>query len=282
MAQRVVHFLLHVPKCAGTTLDRILFAVAKAFDRPIVRFNGTIYGQPFAGTDKKSEAWKTAGATGYPPNWLYASGHIPFGHFPPPEVRPNVVSIIRDPVPRMISMYRMGIARGAWSGTTPVKDLFEAGLLAANSMVRQLSGETSGAEVLGAAHVDEAKRNFERLNYSGRIQDFDNILGSILADYELPYIAYHSFQIGEPVDDAERDRLASALAPFVELDQALYDRVDVDRHIRRDVRQVSIKDISPSAPVLLVSPHLVSSNAESDGWAFVTAEQLGELFTEQP
>ena len=267
---------VHIPKCAGTTLDHVIMGLAKACSRPGIRFRGTIYGQAFSGTERE-EAWKKAEGSHYPIGWLYASGHIPYGHFPYHGGAADEVSIIRDPPSRLISMFRMGVKRGAWKATTPVKDLFDAGLFAPDSMVRQLCGERSRDRALDDRDVETAVGNFQRMKYAGRIEEFGAILGAILAAYRIPYIAYHNFQVGEPGRDQERDRLTEAFAPYMRLDKAFFDLAATNRRVSRQMQEISITDVAPSAAVLLASPLIVPENGMDIQSAFVSVESITDI-----
>lgn len=267
---------VHVPKCAGTTLDHVLMGVASACGRPGLRFPGTIYGQGFAGVEK-GEAWRDAEGFRYPEGWLYASGHIPYGCFPEYGAGVHRVSIIRDPLSRLISMYRMGVRRKAWRAATPVANLFESGLFAPDSMVRQLCGERSRDRVLGEKDVETALRNFQGMTYAGRIEDFDAVLGAILAAYKIPYVAYHSFQVGESAPETADEALAEAFAPFMALDRLFFDRAAAGSIGASQTREVCLSDVAPSAPILLVSPYLTSGSGRQVTSAFVTAQRISEL-----
>lgn len=278
-AARLVPLLhVHIPKCAGTTLDRVMMGVVEACGRKGFHFPGTIYGQGFSGLGKR-EAWEVARGFRYPADWLYASGHIPFGRFPQPGAKADLVSIIRDPVSRLISMFWMGVRRHAWTAETPVEDLFKAGLFASDSMVRQLCGEVSRERALDASDVETALVNFRNVTYAGRIEDFEALLASILAAYGVPYLAYHSFQVGVPGPARDRDRLAAEFAPFMELDQAFFDLAAAGCPRRAAPEVVSIEDIAASSPILLASPHLNMGNAVSKRSAFVTTEALSHIMS---
>lgn len=272
---RLIH--IHIPKCAGTTLDHVLFGAAAAIGRDMIRFHGTIYGQGFAGLGKR-ESWKHAQRVDYPKDWLFASGHIPYGRFPRCREKVNEVCVIRDPLSRLTSMFQMGANLGAWSATTPIGKLFDAGLFAADSMVRQLVGETSKDRELDPRSVETALHNFENIKYAGAIDDFDSVVGSILGDFGIPYLAYHSYQIGRSIEDLEHRRLAAGFAPFMELDRLFYDRAVAIGGTSNRVRVVSIRHIAPSAPILVVSPALVSEEGTRIDSALVTVEKVARNF----
>ena len=268
---------VHIPKCAGTTLDHVMLGVAKAFGRPFFRFLGTIYDQGFSGTEKE-EAWQKGESLHYPQDWLYASGHIPYGCFPDHGTAVHEVSIIRDPSSRLISMFWMGVRQGAWKATTPVNNLIDTGLFAPESLVRQLCGERSRDRQLDEGDLERAVDNFLGIEYAGLIEDFDTILGAILAAYKIPYVAYHSYQVGESGRDHERDRLTEQFAPFMALDQAFYDRAAASCAVPNQTREISIGDVAPNAPVLMVSPNVVSQSSQNIDSAFVDVKTLATIF----
>jgi hypothetical protein len=268
---------IHIPKCAGTTLDHILAAVAKVRGRPGLRFFGTIYGQGFSGLGKE-EAWKDAAGFGGAPDWLYASGHVPFGRFPRTERAPDTVCLIRDPVRRLISMFRMGARRGAWTDATPIEEIFASDLLAPDSMVRQLSGETSKDSTLGPQQVEAALRNFSSVTYRGRMEDFDAVLGAILARHGISYVAYHRFQVDRAAAAPENEPTAAAFAPYCRLDQAFFDRANCVFQGMPTVREISIRDVPSAAMILSVSPYLASSDGTAIGSALLDRDAVASLF----
>ncbi len=68
-----------------------------------------------------------------------------------------------------------------------------------------------------------------------------------------------------------------AFAPFIRLDQAFFDHAAANCRVPRQTREISVTDIAPSAPVLLVSPYVVSDNGEPLKPAFVTAEFITNI-----
>ena len=267
---------VHIPKCAGTTLDHIMIGVARGAGRPGVRLRGPIYRQGL-GERGLPDAWIAAKGFQYPKDWLFVSGHIPFGCFPPYRGTANEVTLIRDPLARLISHYRMGLQRQYWGPETPIEDLFKQGLLVADAMVRQLSGEITGDKPLDAANIDLALKNFASMRYKGRVEDFDSVIGSILADYNIPFLAYHKFQMGRQIDESETARLSAVLNPYVEIDRVFFDRASANCISNSQVREASLNEIPPSAPILLVSPHLSSEAGEGLTSTFVSVETLAQL-----
>ncbi len=252
----------HIPKCAGTTLDAILFGMAKAANRPHLRVLGSIYGQKFSGREK-SDAIEQVRNLGWAKDWLYVAGHVPYGKFAPGDSAPNEIALIRDPASRLISMFKMGVARGVWSETARIRDLFGAGLLAGDSMVRQLAGEMSGTTKLTESHVGTALDNFRRIRYRGSAESFQSVVCSILADYGISYVAYENFQISDRLHLRNKSQLAREFEPYMQLDRMFFDRAnDEVRAAENGFREIDIDAVAPNSRVLLVFSGLYDEGKE--------------------
>lgn len=270
-------FHLHIPKCAGTTLEEILVGLAKAKSRPYFRIPGTIYHQKFSGTGK-AEACESIGKLIVPPNWLCASGHVPYGIFPTDASSVNQVTMIREPLTRYLSLFRMGVRRGVWSSSTPVQQIFKSRYLVEDSMVRQLAGVASGETRLSEEDVEKALRNYESITYKGTLEEFENVAGSILSDYGIEFIAFHRFQVDSMQDDIDGSRLAREFAPFLQLDQMFFERAkNISRQETRRFTRIEMDEVPPKSWILLVTPFLYQNNQQIRS-AFIDVEGLRKFF----
>jgi Sulfotransferase family len=122
----------HIPKAAGTTLDRILNAITFYQQARWLRVSGTIYGQVFG--SEKTEALD---------NYRRLSdrqladvdvltGHLPYGAHERLGRDCFKVTLLRDPVERCLSHYRFGLKRDGWSADRHVTDLFASGAMKDN------------------------------------------------------------------------------------------------------------------------------------------------------
>jgi hypothetical protein len=120
MPQRVVHFLLHVPKCAGTTVEDHFretlgpgFLLAPRWHNPLRPILGNRYSM--AGGDPRLPQLKVI--TGH------SMGVSLKRHFAQAEIRESV--LLRDPVGYHLSLYNYRIARHR-AGTGPKPPGFAA------------------------------------------------------------------------------------------------------------------------------------------------------------
>lgn len=216
----------HIPKAAGTTLDRIFEGVARLGGEIRGRAMGTYLGQ-FPRDDKMESSdylrQKIAATTG-PFGVKYMSGHFPYGVH---EVIPRAcayVTLLRDPIQRCLSHFRMGLMRGAWTGDTPLAELFEQRLLLDNAQTRQISGCTDAEAACDETMLARAIHNLET-DYVlfGTSEQFNAVLKALITLLGWPDILYSDFQTSDHrLSDAEEARLAAELAGYNEFDQALY------------------------------------------------------------
>ena len=186
----------HVPKTAGTTLDYILRAAALTQRIPFLRASGSIYGQ-FHGAGKGDPVQDFAG---WPDKALaqraYVSGHLPYGvhqRLPRPYC---YITILRDPLPRLLSQYRFGIERGGWNETASIAQVMEKGLMADNIQTRQLAGVTDRAAAVTAQTLKTAVAHL-RAEYSvvGISERFADALKLLITVLGWPDIAYGNRQV---------------------------------------------------------------------------------------
>jgi len=242
---------VHVPKCAGTLFDHLIIALADAYGRTAHRFSGTIYGQQFAGKGKQDARTQVANFA-FPAKWFYASGHLPMGSFPASGDPYRTIAILREPLARQLSMFEMGVARGFWSATATIDELMTNGWMSANSMVRQLSGETDARIPLGAEHLDRALQNFRQLSYRGLIDRFDEILTAIMQDYGVPYLAYQR-PLSPKVSIPDRDALKKSTLKYLDLDLEFFGRAAREVSTASKMPVTSVADIPAGSKILVAS-----------------------------
>lgn len=197
----------HIPKAAGTTLDYILGRIAGLRNEVRFRAKGTLYGQ-FLGQGKIEAAADLRNAN---PSDI-ASARFLVGHVPttawddiPGAADAAFVTILRDPVDRMISHYRYGIARKGWESDASPADLTLAGQMVDNLQVRQISGCLDASEPCTDAMVDSALEILrERYAVVGFADKFDAILGALIALLGWPDVLYSAHQVGKIAIDDDR------------------------------------------------------------------------------
>ncbi len=195
----------HIPKAAGTTLDYILGRIAGLRDEVRFRAKGTLYGQ-YLGKGKIEAAADLRNAD---PSDI-ASARFLVGHVPttvwddfPGAADAAFVTILRDPVDRMISHFRYGVGRGGWGSDASPAELARAGQLVDNLQVRQISGCLDPSEPCTDAMVETALEILrERYAVVGFADTFDAFLGALIALLGWPDVLYSAHQVGKvAVDD---------------------------------------------------------------------------------
>ena len=194
----------HVPKTAGTTLDYILRAVAMTQRIPFLRAMGSIYGQ-FHGVGKGEPLREFAR---WPDSALaqqaYVSGHLPYGVHKRLSRPYCYITILRDPLPRLLSQYRFGIQRGGWYETTTVAQVMEKGQMADNIQTRQIAGITDRTTPVTAETLKTAIAHL-RAEYSvvGVSERFDDSLKLLITLLGWPDVAYGNRQVTAGAPSAE-------------------------------------------------------------------------------
>src|SRR5215213_2660795 len=186
----------HVPKTAGTTLDYILRAAAMAQRIPFLRAMGSIYGQ-FHGIGKGDPQQDFAG---WPRTALaqraYISGHLPYGVHQRLSRPYCYITILRDPLPRLLSQYRFGIQRGGWNESVAIAQVMEKRLMADNIQTRQLAGVTDRATPVTAETLKTAIAHL-RAEYSvvGTSERFADAVKLLITLLGWPDIVYGNRQV---------------------------------------------------------------------------------------
>jgi hypothetical protein len=192
------HTLLftHVPKTAGTTLDYILRAVALTQRIPFLRAMGTIYGQ-FHGVGKGDPVrefarWSTSALQ----ERAYMSGHLPYGVHQRLSRPYFYITVLRDPLARLLSQYRFGVQRGGWYETTPIAQVIEKGQIADNLQTRQLAGITDRTTPCTGETLKTAIAHL-RSDYTvvGTSERFDDTLKLLITLLGWPDVAYGNRQV---------------------------------------------------------------------------------------
>jgi hypothetical protein len=253
----------HIPKTAGTTLDRIFEAFSFRCNIQRQRMDGTIYGQ-YLGEGKSDVSPSEVSTTveKLPPNG-FLSGHFPFG----PDlfdVRPSInVTILRNPIDRSRSHFLFGAERGGWDVNIDPSRVFQQGLIADNAQVRQLSGCMDLSIPCDEAMLDIAVRNVdEKFDFVGVSERFDEFLGILLSALNLPTVAYRKATVGKLKSKKKKLLPESHLLPFNVFDQKLYEHVAAKKNTFRE-------------GVMVISPP--NSNAVSDEMEILIANPFVTL-----
>jgi hypothetical protein len=221
--------IVHIPKTAGTTLDRILDALALRSGVGRLRALGTVYGQ-FMGEGKGEAVEHLRRAD---PEVL-ATAEIFSGHVPALLWEPTIdgrrvayATLLRDPTDRMISHYAFGVSRGGWGRETAIESLVRSGHLVDNVQVRMLAGCDDARQPCDDAMLKTALANLQsRFALIGTTDRFDAFLATLLALYGWPDIIYARYHVGATrIDEPRHTALRAEASAFNTFDAELLARV---------------------------------------------------------
>ncbi|MFL2770151.1 MAG: hypothetical protein ACJZ9F_03990 [Rhodospirillaceae bacterium] len=213
---------VHLPKCAGRTFSSILdkYFVANRTDAEKgCWIRGTLYGQYLGG--EKNETLVNLESVDR--NSVYLRGHLPVGVFEDFANEPAYITMIRDPVAQLVSMYRFGVERGGWENGAAITDLNARGLLIDNPQTRQLAGLRLANQPCNQDTLDQAVENLKKFLFVGKVEHFEQSLQAFLSLLGGPGFLYHSQGIG--MDSSPLPDISDALYTMTNWDRKLYEAV---------------------------------------------------------
>jgi sulfotransferase famil protein len=234
---------LHIPKTAGTTLEGIL---RHHYGESLVTVKTR--GARDAGEVRRRMARALQGGT---PSVI--KGHFTFGACDVLPLQARYVTVLREPVERMLSHYHHTVAtRGRWrprrlQPLPPGLTLTEAlarGYLPDNLQTRMLCGIVSPWDALPADALERAKQNLARLDFVGTTARFDELVAILNLRFGWPTVAYAAARVSsgrrtaDELQAVERETVEQANALDRELysfaEQVAAERID---HAGLEVRQ---------------------------------------------
>jgi hypothetical protein len=265
-ARRHAVVFTHIGKTGGTTLDHIFRAAALARGERACRPRA-----PRPRLPPSQQIQELFDLDLIDPDSLagcdYLSGHFPFGiHTRMP--RPCLyVTLLREPVARLLSNIRFGLERGKWPRDTSITALIEEGRLIDNMQTRQIAGVADRSARCTAQTSDAAIENL-RLHYAivGLTERFDDTLKALITLLGWPDVAYSDRQVSRaPVDPDLESRVREAAQRYFALDSELYAYAAARPTLwNSGVLQGSATGNAPQDSVLVTSP-LVSFNERPYG-----------------
>lgn len=214
----------HVPKTGGTTLDHIIQIAAAVRQKKAKRLRFSREAalprqernQQLLDLDSVSD--EQLGT------YDYLSGHFPFG-IHRRLARPALyISLLRDPVARLLSQVRFGLDHRKWSRDTSVAALIEQGRLIDNLQTRQIAGIADRGAPCTAATLATALENLgSHYAVVGVTERFDDMLKTLITLLDWPDIAYSDRQVSIAPSDPELElRVRRAAERYFAFDMELY------------------------------------------------------------
>jgi hypothetical protein len=154
----------------------------------------------------------------------YVSGHFPFGlHARLP--RPCLyITLLRDPIARLLSNIRFGLDRDKWPRDASVTGLVEQGRLIDNMQTRQIAGIADRDAPCTSKTLATAIDNL-RSHYCvvGVTERFDDALKALITLLGWPDIAYSDRQVSHAPSDSDLEsRVRAAAERYFAVDMELY------------------------------------------------------------
>lgn len=210
----------HIPKAAGTTLDRLLKGVGLIKKLPWNRAFGTVYYQ-FLGKGKGESlddflSWPDSVKS----DVRIMTGHVPFGAHEKMPRDVKYVTLLRDPVSRMLSHFKMGVGRGGWQANEPLSEVLRKGGLVSDVQVRMLAGITSPHDKVDDAVLERALQNLEEHYFLVGFSDTFNVFTSAL----LGYLDAPNALLGE--EQTSRVKLSKAQENSIKEEAENFNRYD--------------------------------------------------------
>lgn len=213
----------HIPRTAGTTLDRIFRTIAAAKGVNCWRATGTIYDQ-FLGSEK-GDAFESVLSEGERLTEVrYLFGHIPFGvHEKLGLTDASYAVVLRNPKQRVLSQLRLGYKENAQITSEDVANVIRGGKMADNCQVRMVAGcfdvnEPCDDEMLARA-VANLKTSYKYVGFQDSLGDF---IHDIIEGEESPSLLFIDRNLSRSANIKISPEDRSLLQDFIRYDIALY------------------------------------------------------------
>lgn len=194
----------HIGKTGGTTLDRIIKVAASIGGKRACRLRAPRE----RSLPPSQHIQELLPLDLIAPDELsacdYVSGHFPFGIHARLPRSCLYITLVRDPVARLLSNIRFGLDRRTWSRDTPVAALVEQGRLIDNMQTRQIAGIDDRDAPCTAKSLAAATENLRsRYAVVGVTERFDDTLKTLITLLGWPDVAYSNRQVSRAPSDPE-------------------------------------------------------------------------------
>ncbi|MEE2731434.1 MAG: hypothetical protein VYA55_11480 [Pseudomonadota bacterium] len=211
----------HIPKAAGTTLDRLLKGVGSVGKLPWRRAFGTVYYQ-FLGKGKgESRDDFLSWDQGQLDSVRIITGHVPYGIHAQLPRQGRYVTLLRDPISRTLSHFKMGVGRRGWPADEPLAEVFRKGGLVSDVQVRMLAGVLSPHEPVDESTLETALANLEEHYLLVGFSDTFNLFTSAV----LGFLDAPNALLGE--EQSGKVSMSAKLEDQLKLDAEQYNQFDI-------------------------------------------------------
>lgn len=217
--------LIHIPKTAGTTFDRIIGSLCECYPLRFWRARG--------GVDSSHLSWNDSVALNNlraPENSNkraaadFISGHFPFSPQDFPSEGTQFISVVREPLAQVSSYYRFLQQRDIISPQQSLQLLLSQERLLDNMQVRQLAGEQYLHGECNQQTFDAACANIQHhFSLVGTSERFTDFMSLWLTHNHFPTIVCPKYQVtGNTTGSPHRSSLSELVDRYFAWDQALY------------------------------------------------------------
>ena len=273
-----IQVFLHIPKCAGSSVDRMMAACAHYRQRNYMRYVVEEFKPPVlirpgwigAWSDVVSRA-NLSGRKGQ-----YVSGHFPFGVHKLFDKRCRYITVLRNPIERELSSFNFHYQRGYLDENACLENLMEKKEILDNPQTRMLAGiESMHGECSDEIYWSAISNLDAHFDLVGIAEKTDAFMSALLGLNGWPAVLSARAQVtGVRLIDTPSGDLTQQLRTFHAYDVQLYERA-VKYWLRwTEMNIKGNKPLKPNHDVLYIPPDFQKSGQLK----LLKASQLGNDF----